>query len=166
VKRLQVVLIINTNQGITMKHKYLNPAQVVADSISDLHTNNLTTFPKAGLSKDEKAEVADECITLFSEIRNSNLDFVTDTLASHVIILNNVVATCHRKSMNGTHFQEFSELSIKAADQLRKSGLALAQIKNVIINIENLNLQQNNLIQLNAGKPTQEVVYGKTMVTT
>ncbi len=150
---------------MTMKHKYLNPAQVVADSISNLHTNNLTTFPKAGLSKDEKTEVAKECISLFSEIRNSNLDFVTDTLVSHVIILNNVVATCHRKSKNGTHFQEFTELSIKAADQLRKSGLALAQIKNVIINIENLNLQQNNLVQLNTEKPIQEVTYGKTMVT-
>ncbi len=145
--------------------KHINPAQMVADSLSNLHTNNMTTFPKAGLSKDEKTEVAEECINLFSEIRNSNLDFVTDTLASHVIILNNVVAACHRKSKNGTHFREFTELSIKAADQLRKSGLALAQIKNVIINIENLHLQQNNLIQLNAGKSTQEVAYDKTMVT-
>ena len=153
-----------------MKHKYLNPAQAVADSISNLHTNNLTSFPKPGLSKEEKAEVAEECINLFSEIRNSNLDFVTDTLASHVIILNNVVAACHRKSKNGTHFQEFTELSIKAADQLRKSGLALAQIKNVIINIENLNLQQNNLVQLNTRQSKQEttpkVIHGKTTMVT
>jgi hypothetical protein len=148
-----------------MNHKYLNPAQVVADSISNLHTNNLTTFPKAGLSKDERIEVIEECATLFNEIKNSNLDFITDTLASHVIILNNVVSTCHKKSKSGTYFREYTELSIKASDQLRKSGLALAQIKNVIINIENLNFQQNNHIQLNAGKPTHEVAYDKTMVT-
>ena len=148
-----------------MKHKYLNPAQVVADSISNLHTNNLTNFPKAGLNKDERIEIIEECATLFNEINNSNLDFITDTLASHVIILNNVVATCHRKAKNGTYFKEFTELSIKASDQLRKSGLALAQIKNVIINIENLNLQQNNLIQLNTSKPSDEITYDKTMVT-
>ena len=148
-----------------MKHKYLNPAQVVADSISNLHTNNLTNFPKAGLNKDERIEVIEECTTLFSKIKNSNLDFIIETLASHVIILNNVVATCHRKAKSGTHFKEFTELSIKASDQLRKSGLALAQIKNVIINIENLNLQQNNLIQLNTSKPSKEITYDKTMVT-
>ena len=47
------------------RSKYMNPAHMVADSIANLHTNNLTTFPKAGLNKDEKTEVAKECISLF-----------------------------------------------------------------------------------------------------
>ena len=150
---------------MTMNHKYLNVARVTADSLSSLYTNNITMTPTAGLSKEAREAVEEECAELFNEIRDGNLDFVTDTLASHVIILNNVAAVCHRKSKNGNHFTEYAELSMKASDQLRKSGLALAQIKNVIVNIENLTLQQNNLIQLNTGKPTQEVVYGKTMVT-
>jgi len=152
-----------------MKHKYLNPAQTVADSLSHLHTNNITSFPTPGLKKEEREIVENDCLILFSEIRDGNLDFVTDTLSSHIIILNNVAAVCHRKAKSGGYFREFTELSIKAADQLRKSGLALAQIKNVIVNIENLTLQQNNLIQLHTGQSTQtsksEVINGKTMVT-
>ncbi len=152
-----------------MRHKYLNPAQTVVDSLSNLYTNNITSFPTSGLKKEEREIVENECHTLFNEIRNGNLDFVTDTLSSHIIILNNVAAVCHRKSKSGNHFREYTELSIKAADQLRKSGMALAQIKNVIINIENLTLQQNNLLQLNTEQTTQasksEVINGKTMVT-
>ncbi len=163
--KLEAVPITNIKQEKKMMHKYLNPAQTVADSLSDLHTSSLTTFPKAGLSKEEKALVEEECHILFDKVRNGNLDFITDSLAAHVIILNNISAVCHRKSKSGTYFKEFTELSIKASDQLRKSGFVLAKIKNVILNIENLTLQQNNLLQLNTGKPTQEVAHGKTMVT-
>ncbi len=147
----------------------MNPAHMVADSISNLHTNNMTMTPTAGLNKEARAIVEKECAELFDEIRDGNLDFITDTLASHAIILNNVMAVCYRKSKNGNHFQGYAELSLKAADQLSKTGLTLAKIKNVIVTIENLTLQQNNLLQLNIGQdkqePTQEVVYGKTMVT-
>jgi hypothetical protein len=153
-----------------LKSRYLNPAEMVANTLSDIHINKMGIMPKAGLDKDGKQTVENDCLLLYNEIRNGNLDFVTDALASHVIILNNIVAVCHRKASSGSYFKEFTELSIKATDQLRKSGLALAQIKNVIINIENLTLQQNNLLQLNTGqqipKPTQEVIYGKTVVTT
>ncbi len=152
--------------------KYMNPAQMVVDGISNLHTNNLTMYPEAGLDKDERIVVEDESNAIFEKIRDGNLDFITDSLAAHTIILNNIASVCHRKAKSGSYFREFTELSIKASDQLRKSGLALAQIKNVILNIENITLQQqNNLIQLNeAGQklcksnPIPEVIHGKKVV--
>ncbi len=120
-------------------------------------------MPTAGLDKEGKEQIESESQELFAEIRDGNLDFVTDALAAHIIILNNIVAVCHRKA-SGDYFREYTALSVKAADQLRKSGLALAQIKNVIIHIENLTLQQNNLLQINAPKETQEVVYAQRLV--
>ena len=129
---------------------YMNPALLVANSISDLNSNKLTMYPKPGLDKDERAIVEDEANALFEKIREGNLDFITDALTAHVIILNNIASVCHKKAKGGDYFREFTELSIKASEQLRKSGLALAQIKNVILNIENLTIQQqNNLLQLN-----------------
>lgn len=152
--------------------KFMNPAQMVADTISNLNTNNVSMYPKPGLDKDERVVVEDESKLIFEEIRNGNLNFITDALAAHVIILNNITAVCNKKAKSGDYFKEFIELSMKASDQLRKSGLALAQIKNVIINIENLTIQQqNNLLQLNAAgqklcktNPIPEVTDGKKVV--
>ena len=133
-----------------MKNKYMNPAKMVADSLSDLYVNNLSLNSKSMLSKEDRETIEDESNDVFEQIRKGNLNFITDALSAHTIILNNISAVCHRKAKTGGHFKEFTELSIKASDQLRKSGLALAQIKNVILNIENLTIQQQtNLLQLN-----------------
>ncbi len=147
------------------KSRYMNPAQVLAESLSDLYTNNVTMSPRPGLSKEQREMVREESEEIYSKIREGHLDFVTDTLASHIILLNNVVAVCHRKAKGSGYFKEFTELSIKATDQLRKSALALAQIKNVIVNIENLTLQQNNYVQLNQSQTPSEVIDAKTVVT-
>ena len=129
----------------------MNPAKIVVDSLSNLHTNTLSMFPKSMIDKDERREIEEQSNKVFKEIQNGNLDFITDALTAHTIILNNISSVCHNKARNGSYFREFTELSIKASDQLRKSGLALAQIKNVILNIENLTIQQQNyLLQLNA----------------
>ena len=147
------------------RSKYMNPAQTLAESLSDLYTNNIGITPRAGLDKEQKETVKQECQLIYDEIRNGHLDFVTDTLASHIILLNNVVTVCHRKAKGSGYFKEFTELSIKATDQLRKSALALAQIKNVIVNIENVTLQQNNYVQLNQQQSSPEVIDAKTVVT-
>lgn len=136
--------------------KYVNPAQMVSNAISELHTNKITMFPKPGLDKEERLAVENDSKIIFEEVRSGKLDFVTDTLAAHIIILGNISTVCHKKASSSDHFIGFTELSIKASDQLRKSGLALAQIKNVILNIENLTIQQhqNNILQLDqATKP-------------
>jgi hypothetical protein len=143
----------------------MNPAQSLADSLSDLYANKLTTIPKPGLNKEQHETVMQESKDIYSEIQNGHLNFVTDTLASHIILLNNVVTVCHRKAKGSGYFKEFTELSINATDQLRKSALALAQIKNVIVNIENVTLQQNNYVQLNQQQTSPEVIDGKTVVT-
>ena len=133
-----------------MKNKYMNPAKMVVDSLSDLHTNNISMYSKSMIDKDERTIIEDESNEIFEQIREGNLDFISDALSAHTIILNNIASVCHKKAKNGNYFREFTELSIKASDQLRKSGLALAQIKNVILNIENLTIQQQtNLLQLN-----------------
>ena len=142
----------------------MNPAQTLADTLSSLYTNNISMTPRPGLNKEEREAVMEESKKIYSEIKQGNLDFVTDTLSTHIILLNNVVAVCHRKAKSGDYFKEFTELSIKASDQLRKSALALAQIKNVIVSIENLTLQQNNYIQLNQQQTSQKVIHGKTVV--
>ncbi len=151
--------------------RHMNSAQMVADSLSSLHTNNLTMFPKAGLNKEERAIVEEESNAIFNEIRSGKLDFVTDTIAAHTIILSNITTVCLEKAKSGGYFKEYTELSIKASDQLRKSGLALAQIKNAIINIENLTIQQqNNIVLLNQEEktfdtnPIPEVVNVKKVV--
>lgn len=143
----------------------MNPAQSLANSLSDLHSSTLTSFPKAGLNQEQKETVIQECKDIYNQIRAGHLDFVTDTLISHIILLNNVATVCHRKAKGGGYFKEFTELSIKATDQLRKSALALAQIKNVIVNIENLTLQQNNYVQFNQSQTPSEVIDAKTVVT-
>jgi len=147
------------------RNKYMNPAQILANSLSDLYTNNISITPKAGLNQEQRESVIQESEAIYDEIREGQLDFVTDTLASHIILLNNVVAVCHRKAKGSGYFKEFTELSIKATDQLRKSALALAQIKNVIVTIENLTLQQNNYMQLNQSQTPSEVIDAKTVVT-
>jgi hypothetical protein len=147
------------------KSRYMNPAQVLAESLTDLYTSNLTMNPRPGLNQEQRETVKQESEEVYSEIQEGNLDFVTDTLASHIILLNNVVAVCHRKAKGSGYFKEFTELSIKATDQLRKSALALAQIKNVIVNIESVTLQQNNYMQLNQQQSSPEVIDAKTVVT-
>ena len=128
----------------------MNPTKMVVDSLSALHTNNISMQSKSMIDKEERDTIEDESNEIFQEIRKGNLDFIVDVLSAHTIILNNISAVCHKKAKNSGHFKEFTELSIKASDQLRKSGLALAQIKNVILNIENLTIQQQtNLLQLN-----------------
>lgn len=135
--------------------KYMNPAQMVADNLSYLHTNNISMFAKPLIDSDGRVAIENESNTIFDEIRSGKLDFITDTIAAHTIILSNITTVCHKKAKSGDYFREFTELSIKASDQLRKSGLALAQIKNVILNIENMTIQQqNNLMLLNqSAKP-------------
>ena len=133
--------------------RFMNPAKMVADTLSNLHINTYSMTQKSMIDKDEREQIETESQSIFEEIRDGHLDFITDALAAHTIILNNIAAVCHRKSKSGEHFREYTELSIKASDQLRKSGLALAQIKNVILNIENLTIQQqNNLLQLNEAR--------------
>jgi hypothetical protein len=143
----------------------MNPSQTLADSLSNLYTNNVTITPRAGLDKEQRDTVMQESKDIFTDIRNGNLDFVTDTLTTQIILLNNITAVCHKKAKGSGYFKEFTELSVKATDQLRKSALALAQIKNVIVNIENLTLQQNNYIQLNQQQKQKEVIDAKTVVT-
>lgn len=149
---LQKTDIILEEKKLAMtNHNYMDPAKMAVDAISNLHSNNVSMYPKPGLSKEERVEVEDQSNKVFEEIRKGNLDFIVDTMSSHIIILSNITAVCNRKAKSGDYFKEFTELSLKASDQLRKSGLALAQIKKVIVNIEN-NLtiqQQNNLLQLN-----------------
>ena len=152
--------------------RFMNPAKMVADSLSDLNRNNLSIQSKSMIDKDERTIIEGESNEIFEQVRQGNLDFITDALAAHTIILNNIASVCHKKAKGGNYFREFTELSIKASDQLRKSGLALAQIKNVILNIENLTIQQQtNLLQLNqAGQelckcnPIPEVVDVKKVV--
>lgn len=128
----------------------MNPTKMVVDSLSALHTNNISMQSKSMIDREERDTIENESNEIFEEIRKGNLDFITDALAAHTIILNNIASVCHKKAKGGNYFREFTELSIKASDQLRKSGLALAQIKNVILNIENLSIQQQtNLLQLN-----------------
>ena len=130
--------------------RFMNPAKMVADTLSDLHTSQYSMTKGSMINKDEREQIEAESQSIFEEIRNGHLDFITDALAAHTIILNNISAVCHRKAKSSDHFREYTELSIKASDQLRKSGLALAQIKNVILNIESLTIQQqNNLLQFN-----------------
>ena len=130
--------------------RFMNPARMVADSLSNLYISSYSMTKSSMINKDERGQIETESQAIFEEIRNGHLDFITDALAAHAIILNNIAAVCHRKARSSDHFREYTELSIKASDQLRKSGLALAQIKNVILNIENLTIQQqNNLLQLN-----------------
>jgi len=152
--------------------RFMNPAQMVADSLSDLHVTQYSMTKCSMIKKDERELIESESQSIFEEVRSGHLDFITDALAAHAIILNNIVTVCHRKARNSEYFKEYTELSIKASDQLRKSGLALAQIKNVILNIENLTIQQqNNLLQLNASgqkpcnaSPIPEVADVKEMV--
>ena len=145
------------------KSKYMNPAQMLSDSLSSIHTNKMGIMPRAGLDKKEKEQIESEGQELFAEIRDGNLDFVTDALAAHIIILNNIVAVCHRKA-GGDYFREYTALSVKAADQLRKSGLALAQIKNVIIHIDKF-IIQNNLLQIEESqKESKRISCGKRVV--
>ena len=132
-----------------MLNKYLNPAQMVADGISNIHTNNVGMYPSAGLDKDGRIEVEEQSNELFQKVREGDLDFITDSLTAHAIMLTNISTTCYKKARTGDYFKEYSELSIKASDQLRKTGLALAQIKNVTFNITNLSIQQENNVQLN-----------------
>ncbi len=154
-----------TDKGQQMiQSKYMNPSKMVADNLSNLHTNTFTNIPKSFIDNEGREEIEKESELLFSEVRKGKLDFITDMLASHAIILDNISYVCHKKAKKGTHFTELTELAIKSTDQLRKTGLALAQIKNVIVNIENLHIQQNNLIQLNAEKSMQEVAHVETMV--
>lgn len=128
----------------------MNPAKMVADTLNSLYINHYSKITKSTINEDEHAIIENESNAIFEEIRNKNLDFITDALAAHIIILNNITAVCHNKAKNSEYFKEYAELSIKASDQLRKSGLALAQIKNVILNIENLTIQQRNkLLKLN-----------------
>ena len=128
----------------------MNPAKMVADTLSNLHINHYSMNKQSLIKKEEYDEIENQSNTIFEEIRNGQLDFITDALAAHTIILNNITTVCHNKAKRSDYFKEYTELSIKASDQLRKSGLALAQIKNVILNIENLTIQQqNNLLQLN-----------------
>ena len=130
--------------------RFMNPAKMVADSLSDLNRNNLSMQAKSMIDKDERTIIEGESNEIFEQVREGNLDFICDALSAHTIILNSIASVCHKKAKNGNYFREFTELSIKASDQLRKSGLALAQIKNVILNIENLSIQQQtNLLQLN-----------------
>ena len=130
--------------------RYMNPVRMVADSLSNLHMNQYSMTKKSMIDQEERERIEKESQAVFDDIRNGHLDFITDALAAHAIVLNNISAVCHRKARGGEHFREYTELSIKASDQLRKTGLALAQIKNVILNIENLTIQQqNNLLQLN-----------------
>ena len=152
--------------------RFMNPAKMVADSLSNLHVNHYSMTKNSLIDKDENRQIETESQAIFEEIRNGHLDFITDALAAHAIILNNIASVCHRKARSSDYFKEYTELSIKASDQLRKSGLALAQIKNVILNIENLTIQQqNNLLQLNGAEkklcntsPIPEVNNAKELV--
>lgn len=153
--------------------RFMNPAKMVADSLSDLHINNYSMTKKSMIDKDEREQIETESQSIFEEIRGGHLDFITDALAAHTIILNNIAAVCHRKAKGSEYFKEYTELSIRASDQLRKSGLALAQIKNVILNIENLTIQQqNNLLHLSEERvrsqsdrlSPQEVAHVENMV--
>ena len=148
-------------------NRFINPVQTLANSLSNLYSSRLTTIPRPGLDSEQRAELIKKSEKLYREIRSGNLDFVTDTLSSHIILLNNVISVCHGKAKSSGYFREYTELSVKATDQLRKSALALAQIKNVIIGIENLTLQQNNYIQLNQQQTSnEEVINAKTKITT
>ena len=163
--RLEAVAITTTAKRLAReKSKYMNPARMVADTLSNLHINTYSMTKKSMIDKDEYSRIEDESCIIFEDIRKGHLDFITDALAAHTIILNNIVAVCHKKARNSEYFKEYTELSIKASDQLRKSGLALAQIKNVIINIENLTLQQNNLIQVNEASHVKQADNVQTMV--
>lgn len=132
-----------------MLNKYLNPARTVADGLANIHTNNIGMHPKSGLDADGRIEVEKQSNELFEKVREGDLDFITDTLTAHAIMLTNISTTCYKKARTSDYFKEYSELSIKASDQLRKTGLALAQIKNVTFNITNLSIQQENNVQLN-----------------
>jgi len=154
---------MNIERSLIMSHhNFLNPAKMVADSISNIHTNNIGICPKSGLNKNEHVEVEKQCDELFDKVRAGDLDFITDALTAHSIILNNISTICLKKAKSGDYFKEYTELSIKATDQLRKTGLALAQIKNVIQNISHLSTtlsiqQQNNLRLTQAREELEEV---------
>ncbi len=145
----------------------MNPSQMVADNLSNIHTNHITMMPTPGLKKEQREVVEAESKQLFEDVRSGNLDFITDILAAHAIILDNIFYVCHKKASKGNHFTELNTLALKASDQLRKTGLALAQIKNVILNIENLSFQQNNLIQVGIDRKNCDAgeKYGETLVT-
>ena len=152
--------------------RYMNPVRMVADSLSNLHMNQYSMTKKSMIDQEKRERIEKESQAVFDDIRNGHLDFITDALAAHAIVLNNISAVCHRKARGGEHFREYTELSIKASDQLRKTGLALAQIKNVILNIENLTIQQqNNLLHVSEtgtrprdGRSPQEVAHVENVV--
>ncbi len=135
---------------------------MATDSISQLNSRK-QGYVHIGLTDAERTELTEGASNIFKDVQDGKLDFVTDALASHTMILNSIVEVNLKKATGSDYAREYTQLAIKAMEQARKSGVALAQIKNVILNIENLTIQQNNLIQINTGNesspiPTPKVV--------
>lgn len=141
-----------------MRSKYLNTAQMTADSISDLYARKSSmSMAYIGLDENTRDEINEELQKLFQDVSKGNLDFVTDTLSSHTMILNNIMKVSLQKANGSDYAREYMQISIKAMEQARKTGVALAQIKNVVLNIENLIIQQNNLVQINSADKSKSV---------
>ncbi len=141
-----------------MKNRYLDPAQMTADSISDLHARKSSmSMTYIGLDEKVREEITEEAQKLFQDVSKGDLDFVTNTLSSHTMILNNIMKVSLQKANGSDYAREYMQISIKAMEQARKTGVALAQIKNVVLNIENLIIQQNNLVQINSTNKSKSV---------
>ena len=136
-----------------MNNSYLDPASMTAESISNLNARKSSmSMVHTGLDTKNREEIIDEAQKLFQDVESGNLEFVTKTLSSHTMILNNIVKVCLEKANTSSYPLQYMQLSMRAMEQARKTGVAMAQVKNTILNIENLIIIQNNLVLESAKK--------------